>query len=107
MCNLRALLGWLVYTNGKWLAKKNALFFGEPKLTLTSMQVNKIEIHADQIKVNIKDADEAEAEDVPNTPEACKERMLQINQFVKDVSRVAKHSNDCDSETNHKAIIKL
>ena len=55
------------------------------------MQVNKVEIEAENIRVKDKETDskgmdEAEIELFPWTKEACKVHMETINQHVKDVS---------------------
>ena len=50
-------------------------------------QVNKVELDASKIRVNPEKAEEETSIDnIPTTPEAVKERMEQINSFVKDVS---------------------
>ena len=55
------------------------------------MQVNKVELQAENIQVkdretDAKDMDEVEVELFPWSKEACKTHMETINQHVKDVS---------------------
>jgi hypothetical protein len=52
------------------------------------LQVNKVELKAENIKVNQDESDrnDPEKEDLPWSSEDCCERMLQVNQYIKDVS---------------------
>lgn len=52
------------------------------------LQVNKVEVDSRHVKVNQNEEDrnDPEKEDLPWSAEDCTERMLQVNQFVKDVS---------------------
>lgn len=50
------------------------------------LQVNKVELKAENIRPNDEKVEEESGMVVPTTPEACKETMEKINKFVKDVS---------------------
>ena len=51
-------------------------------------QVGKVELEADKIRVSEKAEEMPEGFEFPTTQEGCRDRMLEINQHVKDVSVV-------------------
>ena len=51
-------------------------------------QVGKVELEADKIRVSEKAEEMPEGFEFPTTQEGCRDRMLEINQHVKDVSFV-------------------
>lgn len=57
--------------------------------------MNKVEVKAEDVKVNQDEDDrnDPEKEDLPWTPEDCCARMLQVNQYVKDVSTHNRYFN--------------
>ena len=58
-------------------------------------QVGKVELEADKIRVSEKAEEMPEGFEFPTTQEGCRDRMLEINQHVKDVSSARQDFQKC------------
>jgi hypothetical protein len=75
---------------------------------LNALWVSQVELDAENIRPNTseEDKEDPDFEDMPWDAEGCKQRMLEVNEFVKDVSCIIFHARSvftrrafCDNQT--------